>query len=114
MIPIHLIVRTLTEEEGQAEGGSSDEESGLRLLMSDIFSKVVATVIKNSTSNLTAKNCSIDFLQDPTMAPKSADRHNTSRPDGYMLSKIGCKGRPYHGQTLSFRASISGRKGMKI
>jgi hypothetical protein len=55
--------------------------------VSDIFSKVVAAVIKNSTSNLNAKNCSVDFLQNPTMSPKSADRHNASRPDGYMLVK---------------------------
>jgi hypothetical protein len=55
--------------------------------VSDIFRKVVAAVIKNLTSNLTAKSCSIDFLQNPTMAPKSADRHNASRPDGYMLVK---------------------------
>jgi hypothetical protein len=55
--------------------------------MSNIFRKVVAAVIKNSPSNLTDKNCSIDFLQNPTMAPKSAERHNASRPDGYMLVK---------------------------
>ncbi|KIM74927.1 hypothetical protein PILCRDRAFT_92352 [Piloderma croceum F 1598] len=51
------------------------------------MSEIVATVIKNSTSNLTAKSCLINFLQNPTMAPKSADRHNASRPDGYMLVK---------------------------
>jgi hypothetical protein len=55
--------------------------------MSDIFRKVVTAVIKNSTSNLTVMSCSIDFLQNPTITPKSADRHNASRPDGYMLAK---------------------------
>ena|ERR1700734_3359086 len=55
--------------------------------MSNIFRKVVAAVIKNSPSNLTDKSCSIDFLQNPTLAPKSAERHNASRLDGYMLVK---------------------------
>jgi hypothetical protein len=36
---------------------------------------------------LTARDCSVDFLQNPNMAPKSSDRHNTSKPDGYLLMK---------------------------
>ena len=55
--------------------------------MSNIFRKVVAAVIKSSPLNLTDKSCLIDFLQNPTLAPKSAERYNSSRPDGYMLVK---------------------------
>jgi hypothetical protein len=52
-----------------------------------IFSKIVEAIIANSDSKLTASDCSVDFLQNPTMAPMSSDRHNATRPDGYLLVK---------------------------
>jgi hypothetical protein len=53
----------------------------------DIFKKVVDAIIANSNSKLTKRDCSVDFLQNPNMAPMSADRHNATRPDGYMVLK---------------------------
>ena len=51
----------------------------------DIFKKVVDAIIANS--KLKKYHCIIDFLQNPNMEPKSADRHNATRPDGYLLVK---------------------------
>jgi hypothetical protein len=51
----------------------------------NIFKKVVDAIM--ATSHLTEEGCLIDFSQNPNMAPKSADRHNATRPDGYLLIK---------------------------
>jgi hypothetical protein len=53
----------------------------------EIFDKIVDAIIMNSNSTLTARDRSVDFLQNPTMAPTSSERHNASRPDGYLLVK---------------------------
>jgi hypothetical protein len=55
--------------------------------MEDIFNGVVDAIIANSNSKLTADNCSVDFLQNPYMAPESTHRHNATKPDGYILVK---------------------------
>jgi hypothetical protein len=84
--------------------------------MPDIFTKVVAAVAANSGGRLKEENRTVDFLQNPSRAPTSADRCNESRPDGYMvlkdrnkeMSKIG-RAKIYSGPTLRFRASTSGK-----
>jgi len=55
--------------------------------ITNIFEKVVDAIIKHSDTDLTEDCCSIDFLQNPNGTPKSEDRHNSSRPDGYLLVK---------------------------
>lgn len=55
--------------------------------ITNIFEKVVDAIIKHSDTDLTEDCCSIDFLQNPNGTPKSEDRHNISRPDGYLLVK---------------------------
>ena len=53
----------------------------------EIFAKVVEAIIANSHAKLTKHDRSIDFLQNPNRAPTSTERHNASRPDGYLLVK---------------------------
>jgi hypothetical protein len=53
--------------------------------MTNIFTKAVDAIIKHS--DLTDSPRSIDFLQNPNSAPKSAERHNATKPDGYLLVK---------------------------
>jgi hypothetical protein len=53
----------------------------------EIFTKVVDKIVANSQSKLTKDDRSTDFLQNPSRAPTSAERHNASRPDGYLLVK---------------------------
>ena len=55
--------------------------------MPDIFTKVVAAVAANSGGRLKEENRTVDFLQNPSRAPTSADRCNENRPDGYMVLK---------------------------
>lgn len=53
--------------------------------MTNIFTKAVDAIIKHS--NLTDSRRSTDFLQNPNSAPKSMERHNATKPDGYLLVK---------------------------
>jgi hypothetical protein len=53
----------------------------------DIFTQVVDEIVANSQSKLTKGDRSTDFVQNPSRAPTSAERHNASRPDGYLLVK---------------------------
>jgi hypothetical protein len=53
--------------------------------ITNIFKKVVHTIIANS--KLTEGHSFIDFLWNPNMEPKSADRHNATRAHGYLLVK---------------------------
>jgi hypothetical protein len=55
--------------------------------MTHIFDSVVDAIISTPNSRLTADNCLIDFLQNPTIAPTSSERRNTAKPDGYFLLK---------------------------
>lgn len=75
---------TAYEKEPKDQTGKED---AIFKPMPDIFKKVVDAIIANSSFNLTSPDCSTDFLQNPTMAPMSADRHNATRPDGYLLVK---------------------------
>ena len=47
----------------------------------------MAAVAANSGGRLKEKNRTVDFLQNPSRAPTSADRCNESRPDGYLVPK---------------------------
>ena len=49
----------------------------------NIFKKVMDVI--SVTSHLTQVDSLIPFTQNPNMTPKSADRHNATRPDGYLL-----------------------------
>jgi hypothetical protein len=75
---------TAYEKEPKDQTGKED---AIFKPMPDIFKKVVEAIIANSSFNLTSRDCSADFLQNPTMAPMSADRHNATQPDGYLLVK---------------------------
>ena len=55
--------------------------------MREIFKNIVAAVIANPDSKLTADNCSLVLEQNRSMAPTLADRHNATRPDGYLVVK---------------------------
>jgi hypothetical protein len=55
--------------------------------ITNIFKKVVDAIIKHSDTDLTGDCSLINFLQNPNSTPKSEDRHNSSRHDGYMLVK---------------------------
>jgi hypothetical protein len=70
----------------------SCQEDAVFKPLPDIFKKVVDEIIANSNSKLNKRDCSIDFLQNPNMAPMSADRHNATRPDGYMVLKSRLQG----------------------
>ena len=67
---------------------SRDPEDRVFNPMPEIFTKVVAGIIENSGGNLTEENRTLDFLQNPSQAPTSAERHNESRPDGYMVRRV--------------------------
>jgi hypothetical protein len=55
--------------------------------LTEIFNKIVAAVIASSNSKLTALDRSVEFAQNPSRAPTSADRYNATRPDRYLLVK---------------------------
>jgi hypothetical protein len=70
----------------------SGREDAVFKPLPDIFKKVVDAIIANLSSKLNEHDCSIDFLQNPNMALMSADRHNATRPDGYMALKSRSQG----------------------
>jgi hypothetical protein len=53
--------------------------------MPEIFTKVVVAIVANSGGKLKEDNRTVDFLQNPSLAPTSAERDNESRPDGYLV-----------------------------
>jgi len=55
--------------------------------MPEIFTKVVDAIVANSGGNLKEDKRTVDFLQNPSRAPTSAERLNESRPDGYLVMK---------------------------
>jgi hypothetical protein len=59
--------------------------------MPEIFTKVVVAIVANSSGKLKEDNRTVDFLQNPSQAPTSVERHNESRPDGYLVLKHGKK-----------------------
>jgi hypothetical protein len=55
---------------------------------SDIFSKVVKAIVATSGSvKRTEGDRSVDYIQNPNRAPTLSERHNASRPDGYLVLK---------------------------
>ena len=63
--------------------------------MPEIFNKVVEVIVANSGGKLMS---TVDFLQNPNQAPTSAERHNESRPDGYLVLKDRNKKRTKYGK----------------
>ena len=60
--------------------------------MPEIFTKVLVVlvvIVANSGGKLKEDNRTLDFLQNPSQAPTSDERHNESRPDGYLVLKDG-------------------------
>ena len=57
----------------------------------EIFAKVVVAIIANSGGKLKGDKKIVDFLQNPSRAPTSAERHKRSRPDGYLILKDSIK-----------------------
>jgi len=55
--------------------------------MPEIFTKVVVAIAANSGGKLNEQGRTVDFLQNPSRAPTSAERLNESRPDGYLVMK---------------------------
>ena len=61
-------------------------------LLPDIFKNIVDIIIANSNSKLNQHNYSVDFFQNLNITLTLADRHNTTRPDGYMVLKSRLQG----------------------
>jgi hypothetical protein len=55
--------------------------------MPEIFTKVVVAIVANSGGKLKEDKRTVDFLPNPSRALTSAERHNESRPDGYLVLK---------------------------
>ena len=66
---------------------SPDSENGASSPMPEIFKNVVDTIIANSGGRLRAENRTVDFLQNPSLAPTSTERCSESKPDGYLVLK---------------------------
>ena len=71
----------------EAPKGSTGSEDEIFRSMPKIFMKVVLAIIANSGGQLNDAQRTIDFLQNPTRTPTSAERRNESRPDGYFILK---------------------------
>jgi hypothetical protein len=69
------------------ESQGSDGEDGVFSPIPEIFAKVVGAIVANSGGKLEEENRTVDFLQNPSLAPTSAERRNESRPDGYLVLK---------------------------
>ena len=68
----------------KAPKDSQGSEDTIYSLIPEIFNKVVDVIVANSDGKLKS---TVDFLQNPTRAPTSAERYNESRPDGYLVLK---------------------------
>jgi hypothetical protein len=66
--------------------------------MAESFMKVVDAIVANSGGKLQEDKRTVDFLQNPSQAPTSADRRNESRPDGYLVLKDRIKQMPKDGK----------------
>lgn len=82
-------VLTTSDRWTKFEKAPKDQESedGAFGPISEIFTKVVEAIIANSQAKLTERDRSTDYLQNPNRAPTSTERHNASRPDGFLLLK---------------------------
>ena len=68
-------------------------EDGIFSPMPEIFTKVVVAIVANSGGKLKEDKRTVDFLQNPSRAPTSAERDDSSRPDGYLVLKDGIRGK---------------------
>jgi hypothetical protein len=66
---------------------SQGSEDGVFSPMPEIFTKVVVAIVADSDGKLKEDMRTVDFLQNPSQVTTSADRHNESRPDGYLVLK---------------------------
>jgi hypothetical protein len=89
------------------------KEDAVFKLLPYVFNKIVDTLISNSNTKLTARDRSVKFFQNPNMAPMSADRHNATRPDGYMLAKDMFQEGTVSWADVLLRVSTSERKGLR-
>ena len=58
--------------------------------LQEIFTKVVVAIVANSGGKLKEDNRTVDFLQNTSQTPTSAERDDEpheSRPDGYLVLK---------------------------
>ncbi len=72
---------------------SQGPEDGIFSPMPEIFTKVVVAIVANSGGKLKEDKRTVDFLQNPSRAPTSAERDDSSRPDGYLVLKDGIRGK---------------------
>ena len=97
----------------EAPKDSQGSEDGVSSPLPEIFTKVVVAIVANSGGNLKEDNRTVDFLQNTSQTPTSAETHDEtheSRPDGYLVLKDAKKeDRLYSGLTLRFHASTSGK-----
>jgi hypothetical protein len=74
----------------EAPKHSQGSDDGVFSPLPEIFTKVVLAIIANSDGKLKEDNRTVDFLQNPSQIPSSAERDDDtqeSRPDGYLVSK---------------------------
>jgi hypothetical protein len=70
-----------------APNDSQGSEDEVPSPMPDIFTNVVLAIVTSSGGKLKDDERTVDFLQNPSRAPTSAERRNKSRPDGYLVLK---------------------------
>ncbi|KAF9513153.1 hypothetical protein BS47DRAFT_1362609 [Hydnum rufescens UP504] len=63
----------------------SDGEEAVFKPITNIFDNIITAIIVNT--KLTTDEWSVELVQNPSRAPTSAERYNTTRPDGYLLLK---------------------------
>jgi hypothetical protein len=71
----------------KAPKDSQGSEDGVFGPIPEMCTKIVVAIITNSGGKLKEDKRTVDFLQNPSRAPTSAERHNESRPDGYFVLK---------------------------
>jgi hypothetical protein len=74
----------------EAPKHSQGSEDNVSSPLPEIFTKVVLAIVANSGGKLKEDNRTVDFLQNPSQTPTSAERDDEtheSRPDGYLVLK---------------------------
>ena len=74
----------------EAQKDSQGSEDGVSSPLPEIFTKVVVAIVGNSGGKLKEDNRTVDFLQNTSQTPTSAERDDEpheSRPDGYLVLK---------------------------
>jgi hypothetical protein len=70
------------KNEPKNQSGTEDE---IFKPMLQIFNKIVDAIINNS--KLSRDDSLVEFMQNPSSVPMSNNRHNATRPDGYLVLK---------------------------